>query len=73
MSNDNDKPEEAKPRPREHLERKAYSVPETAEITDLSEAMVWRLIAAKKLKTVKVGGRRLVPGPSIDNLLTAEE
>jgi excisionase family DNA binding protein len=73
MSNDNDKPDEAKPKHKERLERKAYSVDETAEITDLSPATVWRLIAAKKLATVKVGGRRLIPGPSIDALLSATE
>jgi excisionase family DNA binding protein len=71
MSNDNDKPDVARLKRKERLERKAYSVDQTAEITDLSPATVWRLIAAKKLATVKVGGRRLVPSPSIDALLSA--
>ena len=65
--------ESPKPKRKERLARKAYSVDETAEITDLSEATIWRLIAAKKLKTVKIWGRRLVPSESIDTLLTPVE
>ena len=65
-----DSDESPKPKRKERLARKAYSVDETAEITNLSPATVWRLIAAKKLATVKVGGRRIVPGWSIDALLT---
>jgi excisionase family DNA binding protein len=60
------------PKRKERLARKAYSVDETAEITNLSPATIWRLISAKKLATVKVGGRRLVPHPAIDALLAAD-
>jgi len=73
MSNDTDKSDEAKPKRKERQERKAYSVDETAEIIDLSRATIWRLIAANKLATVKVGGRRLVPVRAIDALLDTEE
>jgi excisionase family DNA binding protein len=36
---------------------------------DLSRATVYRLIALGRLKTVKVGARRLVPLGAIDSLL----
>ena len=52
-------------------ERRAYSVEETAEITDLSRSTIYRLIATGKLTTLKVGARRIVPSPSIDALLDA--
>jgi excisionase family DNA binding protein len=67
-----DSDESPKPKRKERLARKAYSVDETAEITNLSPATIWRLISAKKLATVKVGGRRLVPNPAIDALLAAD-
>ena len=67
-----DSDEGPKPKRKERLERKAYSVDETAEMTNLSPATIWRLISAKKLATVKVGGRRLVPNPAIDALLAAD-
>ena len=46
------------------------SIAATAEATDLSRATIYRLIANKKLKTVKVGGRRLVLPAAIDALLS---
>jgi excisionase family DNA binding protein len=67
-----DSDESPKPKRKERLERKAYSVDETAEITNLSPATIWRLISAKRLATVKVGGRRLVPNLAIDALLAAD-
>ena len=68
-----DSDESPKPKRKERLARKAYSVDETAQIIHVSEATIWRLIAAKKLKTVKIWGRRLVPSESIDTLLTPVE
>jgi excisionase family DNA binding protein len=50
-------------------ERRAYSIRETQRATNLSHATIYRLIASGKLKTVKVGARRLVPIASIDALL----
>jgi excisionase family DNA binding protein len=50
-------------------ERRALSVEETAEVTGLSRASVYRAIGAGTLVTVKVGSRRLVPVASIEALL----
>jgi excisionase family DNA binding protein len=51
-------------------ERRAYSIRETERAVNLSRATIYRLIAAGKLTTVKVGARRLVPIAAIDALLT---
>jgi excisionase family DNA binding protein len=50
-------------------ERRAFSIRETECATNLSHATIYRLIAAGKLTTVKVGARRLVPVAAIDALL----
>jgi excisionase family DNA binding protein len=50
-------------------ERRAFSIRETERATNLSHATIYRLIAAGKLTTVKVGARRLVPVAAIDHLL----
>lgn len=39
----------------------------------LSRATVYKLIAQKKLMTIKIGGRRLVPVAAIDALLATAE
>jgi excisionase family DNA binding protein len=52
-------------------ERRAVSIVEAARICGLSRATVYRLIAQKKLATVKIGSRRIVPLTSIDALLNA--
>jgi excisionase family DNA binding protein len=65
--------EKPKPKRKEGLGRKALSVPETAETLGTSEATVWRRIADGTLATVKLGGRRLVPISSIDDLLAVAE
>jgi excisionase family DNA binding protein len=54
---------------RKQERRRAYSVRETARTTNLSYATIYRLIGKGKLKTVKVGGRRLIPVEAIDDLL----
>ena len=53
----------------EPVERRAFSIRETERATNLSRATLYRLVASGKLKTVKVGGRRLVLVTSIDALL----
>jgi excisionase family DNA binding protein len=65
--------EEPKPKRKERPPRMALSVPETAETLGTSDATVWRWIADKKLATVKIGGRRFVPIPSISGLLASTE
>ena len=51
-------------------ERRAFSIRETERATSLSHATIYRIIASGKLKTVKVGARRLVPAHAIDALLS---
>jgi excisionase family DNA binding protein len=54
---------------REQERRRAYSVRETARTTNLSYATIYRLIGKGKLRTVKIGGRRLIPASALDALL----
>jgi excisionase family DNA binding protein len=49
--------------------RLVYSIQEAAHACGLSRATIYRLIAAGKLTTVKVGARRLVPVAAVDALL----
>jgi excisionase family DNA binding protein len=49
--------------------RLVYSVGEAARACGLSRATLYRLIASGKLKTVKVGARRLVLRSALDELL----
>jgi len=51
-------------------ERRALSIKETAEACGLSRATLYRLIADRKLATIKIGARRLVPLVAIDALLS---
>jgi excisionase family DNA binding protein len=50
-------------------ERRALSIEEAAETCGLSRATIYRLIEQKKLTTLKIGARRLVPVGAIDALL----
>ena len=47
----------------------ALSIRETAQTCGLSRATIYRLIEQGKLRTLKIGARRLVPVGSIDVLL----
>jgi excisionase family DNA binding protein len=50
-------------------ERRALSVVEAARALGISRASVYRLVQQKRLATVKIGSRRLVPVTALDNLL----
>ena len=52
------------------LERRALSIQETAQTVGVSRATVYRLIERKRLATLKIGARRLVPVAAIDALLS---
>jgi excisionase family DNA binding protein len=52
------------------LQRRALSVREAGRACGLSRATIYRLIAAGKLSTLKIGARRLVPVGSLDALLS---
>lgn len=47
----------------------SFSVAETEYLSGLSRTNIYRLIAMGKLKTVKVGGRRLIPAQALRELL----
>jgi excisionase family DNA binding protein len=53
--------------------RRAVSIVDAAHMCGLSRATVYRLIAQKKLMTIKIGARRLVPVAAIDALLATAE
>jgi excisionase family DNA binding protein len=50
-------------------ERRALSVAEAARAVGISRATLYRLVQQKRLATVKIGSRRLVPVTALDNLL----
>ena len=52
------------------FEARALSVKEAARTCGLSRATMYRLMAAGKLSTLKVGARRLVPVAALDALLS---
>jgi excisionase family DNA binding protein len=52
---------------------RAVSIVEAAHICGLSRATIYRLISRRKLKTLKIGGRRLVPVAAIDDLLATAQ
>jgi excisionase family DNA binding protein len=53
----------------EKQHRRALSICETAQVCGLSRATIYRLIEQKRLATLKIGARRLVPLSAIDALL----
>jgi excisionase family DNA binding protein len=49
--------------------RLVYSIREAAEASGLSRATLYRLISDGRLKTVKIGARRLIPVAALTALL----
>jgi excisionase family DNA binding protein len=56
-----------KPQPR------AYTIKQTQSLTNLGETTIKQLIRERILRTIKVGRRRLVLAPSIEELLAGED
>ena len=50
-------------------ERLAYRVDEAAEVASISRRTIYNLIAAGKLKTIKIGKCRLIPASALRALL----
>lgn len=50
----------------------AYSISETCAATSLGRSTIYTLIAAGRLKTVRVGGRRVVDAESIRALVAGK-
>jgi excisionase family DNA binding protein len=55
----------------ERVERRALSIREAAKACGLSRATLYRALNDGRLKTVKVGARRLVRTEAIEQLLEA--
>jgi len=49
----------------------AYSIREAEYVSSLSRATLYRLIADGKLKSLKIGSKRLISGPSLRALVAA--
>jgi excisionase family DNA binding protein len=49
--------------------RRLYSVQETAELLSVQPAYVYALAYSGRLRTVKLGRRRLVPAEALDDLV----
>lgn len=54
------------------LERKMYSIPDAAKILDLSVSGLWAMVRAGKIRTVKLGHRRVVPPGVLEDILNGE-
>ena len=50
----------------------AYAVPEAARALSVSRDTIYQLIRSGRLRTIKVGRRRLVPAMSLDEYVVAE-
>lgn len=57
------------PTPSPDVSRMAYSITEARTALGIGQSTIYQLIAAGKLRTVKVGGRRLVPSEALAELL----
>lgn len=49
--------------------RVAYKVPEAAAALALSEAMTWKLVKSRELRSYKVGTARFVPAAALDEFV----
>jgi len=49
--------------------RLAFRINDAAAAVGLSRSTLYKLIAAKKLRTVKVAGRRLIPSAALHALI----
>jgi hypothetical protein len=55
--------------PLRHFPRRVYTVPLFAGELGVSERTVWRLIAAQKIKTIKISiGRTGIPGEELERI-----
>lgn len=52
-------------------EKLAYSVTEAAAAIGVSRSTVWKLVAEKRLPTVKLGHRTLIRRQDLESLLAA--
>lgn len=50
-------------------EKLAYGIPEAANALGLSKDYVWKLVASGKIRSIKVGKRRLIAGEALEDFL----
>jgi len=55
--------------PQKTAEVLAYRIADAVAVSGLSRTTIYALMAAGKLRTVKIGGRRLVPRAALAELL----
>lgn len=55
-----------------HTEKLGYSVREACEATSLGKTTLYSHIAAGRLRTVRVGGRTIIPAEALRSLLETE-
>jgi len=58
---------------KEHHEERFYSVKRAAELLDMGESTVRRLIAQGELRAVRVGGKLLIPASSLREVVESQE
>ena len=58
---------------RASTEKLAYTVPEALYATGLGRSTIYLLISEKKLRTIKVGSRTLIPADSLRGFLASLE
>ena len=49
--------------------KRAYRIKEAAKLYGLSRSTLYKMMAEGNLRTVKIGGRRLVPSDTLEALL----
>ena len=54
------------------LPKLAYSIREACEASSLGKTTIYSLIAASRLRAVRVGGRTVIPAESLRALLTGD-
>ncbi|QTH20819.1 helix-turn-helix domain-containing protein [Rhizorhabdus wittichii] len=55
------------------MERITITVPEGVQISGLSRNTIYRQIAAGRIETVRIGGRRLIKADSLRRFLSADQ
>ena len=51
----------------------AYSIREACEASSLGKTTIYSLIAAGRLRTIRIGGRTIIPAESLHALLAGED
>ncbi len=52
---------------------KLLSVPEAAHLLGIGERLAWKMVARQELRSIRLGGRRMIPRMEIERLASAGE